>query len=135
MFKGASSFNCDLSEWIVIEHTDVFQMFSNCPCDDFTPVWEERRQVQKAKDECWERRLPWMVANAPYLQGERRTEAPIQMVYDIHGLFEFITTYIKRKKKYSQSLFPLWGVASYYLRIVCLSLSFSMKIKSHRKAT
>ena len=102
MFRGASSFTSDLSEWIVMEGTNVGGnifggprgMFEGCPCDDFRPVWEERRQVQKRKDECWERRLPWMVANAPYLQGERRTEAPIQMVYDIDGLFEFITTYI-----------------------------------------
>ena len=94
MFANASSFNSDLSEWIVMEGTYVYDMFNDCPCDDFRPVWKERRQVQKAKDECWERRLPWMVANAPYLQGERRTEAPIQMVYDIDGLFEFITTYI-----------------------------------------
>jgi hypothetical protein len=56
--------------------------------------WGDSVKVQNAKDECWERRLPWMVANAPYLQGERRTEAPIQMVYDTHGLFEFITTYV-----------------------------------------
>lgn len=94
MFYEASSFTSDLSEWIVMEGTDVDSMFDDCPCDDFRPVWEERRQVQEAKDECWERRLPWMVANAPYLQGERRTEAAIQMVYDIDGLFEFITTYI-----------------------------------------
>jgi hypothetical protein len=77
-----------------MERTDVRCMFDDCSCDDFTPLWEERRQTQKAKDECWERRLPWMVANAPYLQGERRTEAPIQMVYDIDSLVEFITTYV-----------------------------------------
>ena len=88
------SLTLTLSEWIVMEGTDVGCMFQGCPCDDFRPVWEERRQVQKAKDECWERRLPWMVAIAPYLQGERRTEASIQMVYDIDGLFEFITTYV-----------------------------------------
>jgi hypothetical protein len=32
--------------------------------------------------------LPWMVANAPYLQGERRTEAPIQMIVYVDGLLE-----------------------------------------------
>jgi len=41
-----------------MEGTNVRGMFDGCPCDDFIPVWEERRQVQKRKDECWERRLP-----------------------------------------------------------------------------
>jgi len=77
-----------------VEGTNVDAMFYGCPCDDFATVWEERRQVQKVKDECLERRLTWMVANAPYLKGKRRTEARIQMVYDIYGIIEFITTYI-----------------------------------------
>ena len=93
-FGGASSFQSDLSEWIVMERTSVNDMFDDCPCDDFRPIWEERRQVQKRKDECWERRLPWMVAIAPYLQGERRTDAAIQMMFDIDGLIEFITTFM-----------------------------------------
>ena len=93
MFYGASLFTSDLSEWIVMEGTDVDDMFYNCPCDDFRPVWEERRQVQKRKDECWERRLPWMVAIAPYIRGEV-TEAAIQMLFDMDGLIEFITSFM-----------------------------------------
>jgi len=93
MFWNASSFTSDLSEWIVMEGTDVEDMLQNCFCDDFTPVWEERRQMQKRKDECWERRLPWMVAIDPYIRGEV-TEAAIQMVFNIDGLIEFITTFM-----------------------------------------
>jgi hypothetical protein len=93
MFCNASSFNSDLSEWIVVEGTDVCRMFNGCPCDDFKPVWEERRQAQKAKDECWERRLPWMVAIALYIRGDVR-EATIKMVFDIDGLIDFITTFM-----------------------------------------
>ena len=93
MFYRASSFTSDLSEWIVMEGTDVGRMFHGCPCDDFTPVWEEKRQVQRRKDECWERRLPWMVANAPYIRGEV-TEAAIQMLFDMDGLIEFITSFM-----------------------------------------
>jgi surface protein len=93
MFYRASSFLSDLSEWIVMERTNVDDMFDDCPCDDFRPIWEERRQVQKRKDECWERRLPWMVAIAPYIRGEV-TDAPIQMVFDIDGLLEFITSFM-----------------------------------------
>jgi surface protein len=93
MFNGASSFNSDLSEWIVMKGTNVGNMFRSCPCDDFRSVWKKRRQIQKAKDECWERRLPWMVAIAPYIRGEV-TEAAIQMVFDMDGLIEFITSFM-----------------------------------------
>ena len=98
MFCNAYSFNSDLSEWIVMEGTKVDNMFYDCPCDDFTPVWDERRQVQKRKDECWKRRLPWawIGAIAPYLRGEV-TEAAIQMLFDIDSLIEFITNFMQNR--------------------------------------
>jgi hypothetical protein len=87
------SLTLTLSEWIVMEGTNVNRLFHGCPCDDFRLVWKERRQLQKRKNECWKRRLPWMVAIVPYIRGEV-TEAAIQMVFDIDGLIEFIASFI-----------------------------------------
>ena len=85
--------------------------FSGCPVD-FEAIWEEhkddpdwkeqcrqnrelrREQIrERRRDENWERRLPWMIAIAPYLRGEV-TDAPIQMIFDIDGLIEFITSFL-----------------------------------------
>ena len=76
---------------------------------DFRAIWEEHKDDPDWKEQCrehrelrrerrrrdaiWERRLPWMMAIAPYLRGEV-TDAPIQMVFDIDGLIEFITSFL-----------------------------------------
>jgi hypothetical protein len=76
---------------------------------DFSAIWEEHkddpnwkeqcrqkrelRREQRRRDANWERRRPWMIAIAPYLRGEV-TDAPIQMVFDIDGLIEFITSFL-----------------------------------------
>ena len=112
IFWDASSFRFDVSEWDVSAVEDMDVAFLGCPVD-FGPIWEEHKddpdwkeqcrqnrelrreeiREQRRRDENWERRLPWMIAIAPYLRGEV-TDAPIQMVFDIDGLIEFITSFL-----------------------------------------
>jgi hypothetical protein len=112
LFCDASSFRCDVSEWDVSSVLTMHGTFVGCPVD-FRAIWEEHKddpdwkeqcrqnrefrreeiREQRRRDENWERRLPWMIAIAPYLRGEV-TEAPIQMVFDIDGLIEFITSFL-----------------------------------------
>jgi surface protein len=112
LFLGASSFRCDVSEWDISSVVNMSFAFRDCPVD-FDAIWKEHKddpewkeqcrqnrefrreeiREQRRRDENWERRLPWMIAIAPYLRGEV-TDAPIQMVFDIDGLIEFITSYL-----------------------------------------
>ena len=112
IFQHARSFRCDVSEWDVSAVVRMDYAFSGCPVD-FEAIWEEheddpewkeqcrqnrelrREQIreQRRRDAIWERRRPWMIAIAPYLRGEV-TDAPIQMIFDIDGLIEFITSFL-----------------------------------------
>ena len=107
IFNDASSFRCDVSEWDVSAVVNMRGAFYGCPVD-FEAIWKEHKddpdwkeqcrqnrelrreeiREQRRRDENWERRLPWMIAIAPYLRGEV-TDAPIQMIFDIDGLVEF----------------------------------------------
>ena len=62
-------------------------------CRQNRELRREQIREQRRRDENWERRRPWMMAIAPYLRGEV-TDAPIQMVFDIDGLIEFITSFL-----------------------------------------
>ena len=112
LFYYASSFRCDVTEWDVSAVWCMHDAFSGCPVD-FSAIWEEHKDDPEWKEQCrqnrefrreeireqrrrdaiWERRRPWMMAIAPYLRGEV-TDAPIQMVFDIDGLIEFITSFL-----------------------------------------
>ena len=112
IFAYARSFRCDVSEWDVSAVVSMDGAFYGCPVD-FSAIWEEHKddpdwkeqcrqnrefrreeiREQRRRDENWERRLPWMIAIAPYLRGEV-TDAPIQMIFDINGLIEFITSFL-----------------------------------------
>ena len=112
IFHYALSFRCDVSEWDVSAVEDMYGAFTDCPVD-FEAIWEvhkddpdwkeqcrqnrelRREQIreQRRRDAIWERRRPWMIAIAPYLRGEV-TDAPIQMIFDIDGLIEFITSFL-----------------------------------------
>jgi hypothetical protein len=112
MFGGASSFDRDILAWNLfsIPSIDALEeMFDEGSLVDFRvewaarledPAWKEtwrvdreERRVQRRKNENWKRRLPWMMAIAPFLRGEV-TEAPIQVIFDKYGLTQLITSFL-----------------------------------------
>ena len=113
LFCAAHSFNCDVSEWDVSAVVSMDYAFLRCPVD-FSDIWEEHKddpdwkeqcrqnrefrreeiREQRRRDENWERRRPWMMVSSPFLKQDGTTESPVQVVFDIQGIYQLITSFL-----------------------------------------
>jgi len=99
--------SCDISQW------DISVNLRHAPLhyglryrDD--PVWIERcRQNRKQRrdsfrrhlevqyrEDSWERRRAWVTVISPFLRQEGITESPVQVVFDLPGIYWLITSFI-----------------------------------------
>jgi len=105
MFCQASSFTCDISGWQTNlmmslgppsnKHSmvGVYGTFLDCPVN-FEAVWKERQWCQSKLDANWARRRAWMMVISPFLRRSGVTESPLQVVFDVQGLYQLITSFL-----------------------------------------
>ena len=113
MFHDAHSFLFDLSEWNISAVSDMYATFEGCPVDFEAvwlehrgdPVWEEnskqnrqlrheQKSEQRRRDANWARRRAWMMVISPFLRRSGVTESPLQVVFDVQGLYQLITSFV-----------------------------------------
>ena len=88
MFRE-SQFDGDIRRWRVSPSTTTDSMFDGCSVD-YIQFWQDR-------EERWVRRRPWIMAVAPFIRNDgshATTDSPIQMIFNVPGLIEYITRYI-----------------------------------------
>ena len=113
IFRSASAFRCDVSEWDVSAVEHMYGAFYDCPVD-FSAIWEKHKDDPEWKEQCkqnrelrreqireqrrrdanWERRRPWMIVISPFLRQDGITESPVQVVFDIQGIYQLITSFL-----------------------------------------
>ena len=113
IFAYAHSFRCDVSEWDISSVVCMDDAFVSCPVD-FSVIWEEHKNDHDWKEQCrenrelrreqireqrrrdanWERRRPWMMVSSPFLRQDGITESPVQVVFDIQGIYQLITSFL-----------------------------------------
>ena len=93
MFYKARSFTCDISEWDIYNVSGMDEAFYECPVD-FIPYWTMKQSAMRDREENWARRRAWMMVISPYLRRRGVTTSPLQIVIDVQGLVELITSFL-----------------------------------------
>ena len=93
MFHRATSFRQDIRGWNILSVTSMEETFSVCPVN-YTEEWKEQQRRQRERDDRWTRRKHWMMVISPFLRQDGITESPVQVVFDIQGIYQLITSFL-----------------------------------------